>query len=71
MLPLQTDYTNESGVILDASKFRFKEALVVTSGLDDIKEGGKVLYDTVNSHDSMIGGKKFRIILAKDIAVIL
>lgn len=70
LLPLDTEYKSK-GVILDIKKFRFATAIVVTSGITDIKEGQKVLFDTINSHNVMIDGTKYIITLAQNIAVIL
>lgn len=68
---------SKSGLFLTASESvntRYKDAIVVESGdavVDSIKKGTKISYDSVQGHDIKINDVMYRVILERDVALIL
>ena len=66
-----------SGLLLTASESvnsRYKDAVVVEPGSDVVKEickGAKISYDSVQGHDIKINNIVYRVILERDVALIL
>jgi co-chaperonin GroES (HSP10) len=58
----------------DASKMRYKEAVVISSGsevYDKIAKDCKISYDSVQGHDIKVGDDIFRVISEKDVILLL
>jgi co-chaperonin GroES (HSP10) len=65
-----------TGLILsnnEAVNARYQEGIVVMPGeaVDCIKEGDKVVYDKAQGHTVTIDGHTYRMILLRDVAIVL
>lgn len=68
---------SKSGLLMTASESvntRYKDAIVVEPGdavVESIKKGTKISYDSVQGHDIKIDDVVYRVILERDVALIL
>jgi co-chaperonin GroES (HSP10) len=68
---------SKSGLLLTASESvntRYKDAIVVEPGadvVDSIKVGTKISYDSVQGHNIKIDDVVYRVILERDVALLL
>jgi len=73
----QLEEKSASGLLLsatDTSKIRYQEATVVLPGTDvtcKVKKGDKIAFDSGAGHNIKIDGVFYRVILERDIALIL
>jgi len=68
---------SKSGLFITASESvntRYKDAIVVEPGdavVESIKKGTRISYDSVQGHDIKINDVMYRVILERDVALIL
>ena len=74
--PVEEEVKSDSGLTLvgeEADMFRYKKALVVKPGTNvtDITEGDTIYYDKGAGYTMMYDGKKYTVILERDVVVVL
>jgi co-chaperonin GroES (HSP10) len=74
--PVQEEVKSESGLMLvgdEADMFRYKKATVVKAGTNvtDITDGDTIYYDKGAGYTMMFSGKKYTVILERDVVVVV
>lgn len=69
--PMSLDKETESGLLIKSSNMRFKKAKVIKSSFDEVKEGDIVIYDSSNTHETIIDKTKYVITKIDNIAIII
>ena len=76
IVPVSEEEKTKSGLLIsgtETSNMRYQKANVEAVGTDvaHIKPGNVIYFDKANSHDIRINDKPFKVILERDVVVVL